>query len=75
MASSICVRMKVAGIAAFLADIYKDFPTEKECNKAPGILPKYKELYEVNPDLILSKSFQKMEIRIRIVNCKMKIHT
>ena len=43
--------LPVAGIAAFLADIYKDFPTEKECNKAPGFLPKYKELYEVNPDL------------------------
>lgn len=44
--------LPVAGIAAFLADIYKDFPTEKECNKAPGILPKYKELYELNSDLI-----------------------
>ena len=44
--------LPIAGIAAFLADIYKDFPTEKECNKALGILPKYKELYEVNPDLI-----------------------
>lgn len=42
----------VAGIAAFLADIYKDIPTEKECNKAPDILPKYKELYEINSDLI-----------------------
>ena len=44
--------LPVAGIAAFFADIYKDIPTEKECNKAPDILPKYKELYEINPDLI-----------------------
>lgn len=44
--------LPVAGIAAFFADIYKDIPTEKECNKAPDILPKYKELYDINPDLI-----------------------
>lgn len=44
--------LPVAGIAAFFADIYKDIPTEKEWNKAPDILPKYKELYEINPDLI-----------------------
>ena len=43
--------LPVAGIAAFFADIYKDIPTEKECNKAPDILPKYKELYDINPDL------------------------
>ena len=44
--------LPVAGIAAFFADIYKDIPTEKEWNKAPDILPKYKELYEINHDLI-----------------------
>ena len=44
--------LPVAGIAAFFTDIYKDIPTEKECNKAPDILPKYKELYELNSDLI-----------------------
>lgn len=44
--------LPVAGIAAFFADIYKDIPTEKEWNKAPDILSKYKKLYEINPDLI-----------------------
>ncbi|MGN1216588.1 MAG: class B sortase [Phocaeicola sp.] len=44
--------LPVAGIAAFLADIYKDLPTEKERYKAPNILPKYKELYEINSNLI-----------------------
>ena len=40
------------GIAAVLADIYKDMPTGEENSKVPEILPKYKELYALNPDLI-----------------------
>ena len=34
------------------ADIYKDTEAGEENSEAPEILPKYKELYEINPDLI-----------------------
>ena len=44
--------LPVVGIAAVLADIYKDMPTGEESSKVPEILPKYKELYALNPDLI-----------------------
>lgn len=44
--------LPVAGIAAVFADIYKDTEAGKETREAPEILPKYKELYEMNPDLI-----------------------
>lgn len=44
--------LPVVGIAAVLADIYKDMPTGEENSKVPEILPKYKELYALNPDLI-----------------------
>ncbi len=43
--------LQVAGIAAVLADIYKDMAIGEENSKAPEILPKYKTLYEINPDL------------------------
>lgn len=43
--------LSVAGVAAALADLHKDSPVRKEKSKAPEILPKYKELYEINSDL------------------------
>lgn len=42
----------VAGIAAYFAKMYKDMPTVEESSQAPEILPKYRKLYEMNPDLI-----------------------
>ncbi|MDD6057386.1 MAG: class B sortase [Clostridiales bacterium] len=44
--------LPVAGVAAVLADIYKDIEAGEENSEAPKILPKYKELYALNPDLI-----------------------
>lgn len=44
--------LPVAGIAAVLADIYKNTEAGGETSEAPEILPKYKELYGINPDLI-----------------------
>lgn len=45
-------RLPIAGIAAALADIYKDTEVGKEYSDAPEILSKYKDLYEMNPDMI-----------------------
>ena len=44
--------LPVAGIEAFLSDIYKDMSTGEESSQAPEILSKYRKLYEMNPDLI-----------------------
>ena len=44
--------LPVAGVAAVLADIYKATEAGEENSKIPEILPKYKELHEINPDLI-----------------------
>lgn len=44
-------RLPIGGIAAVLADIYRDAAPGKETSKAPEILPKYQELYEINSDL------------------------
>ena len=43
--------LPAAGIATVLAEIYTDMPTGEESSKAPEILPKYKALYEINPNL------------------------
>ena len=44
--------LPIAGVAAVFADIYKDTEAGEESSKIPEILPKYKKLYELNPDLI-----------------------
>ncbi|MGN0307609.1 MAG: bacteriocin [Lachnospiraceae bacterium] len=44
--------LPVAGIAAVLTDMYKDTETGEENSEVPEILPKYKELHALNPDLI-----------------------
>lgn len=44
--------LPVAGVAAYFAEMYKDMPTVEEKCEAPEILPKYRKLYEINPDLI-----------------------
>ena len=44
--------LPVGGVAVALADIYKDIEAVEENSEAPEILPKYKELYGINPDLI-----------------------
>lgn len=43
--------LPIGEIAAALVDIYRDVAPEKEIGKAPEILPKYQELYEINSDL------------------------
>lgn len=41
----------VAGIEAVLSDIYRDMEAGAENSEVPEILPKYRALYEINPDL------------------------